>query len=219
MPATVPSRCAAAHGVTHPADAHARGSAHDESRRARRRRARPRTVARPARVADADDVPADGARRRRDRRRLRRHSGGARRRQRDRALPRAELHRGGGARTSRAAASRSTPAEPAAAAERWRTKRGEPHASRGVELGLMGFSVLIAAIGIGLAWRFYVTQPGDLGAAGRAVRRRAPHAVEQVLRGRALRRDGHRRHDGVAAAGCGPSIATSSTARSTARAG
>jgi NADH-quinone oxidoreductase subunit L len=34
-----------------------------------------------------------------------------------------------------------------------------PHASRAVELGLMGFSVLIAAIGIGLAWRFYVTHP------------------------------------------------------------
>ena len=34
-----------------------------------------------------------------------------------------------------------------------------PHASRGVELGLMGFSVLIAVIGIGLAWRFYVTHP------------------------------------------------------------
>ena len=36
--------------------------------------------------------PADGAGRRRDRRRVRRHSGGARRRQRDRAFPRAELH-------------------------------------------------------------------------------------------------------------------------------
>jgi NADH-quinone oxidoreductase subunit L len=34
-----------------------------------------------------------------------------------------------------------------------------PHASRAVELGLMGFSVLIAALGIGLAWRFYVTNP------------------------------------------------------------
>jgi NADH-quinone oxidoreductase subunit L len=29
----------------------------------------------------------------------------------------------------------------------------------GVELGLMGFSVLIAAIGIGLAWKFYVASP------------------------------------------------------------
>jgi NADH-quinone oxidoreductase subunit L len=35
----------------------------------------------------------------------------------------------------------------------------EPESSRGVELGLMGFSVLIAAIGIGLAWTFYVTSP------------------------------------------------------------
>ena len=35
----------------------------------------------------------------------------------------------------------------------------EHGASRGVELGLMGFSVLIAAIGIGLAWKFYVTSP------------------------------------------------------------
>jgi NADH-quinone oxidoreductase subunit L len=34
-----------------------------------------------------------------------------------------------------------------------------PHASRGLELGLMGFSVLIAAVGIALAWKFYVTSP------------------------------------------------------------
>lgn len=34
-----------------------------------------------------------------------------------------------------------------------------PHASRGVELGLMGFSVLMAVAGIGLAYRFYVTHP------------------------------------------------------------
>ena len=48
-------------------------------------------------------------------------------------------------------------AEPAAAAEHG--EGAAPHASTGVELGLMGFSVLIAAIGIGLAWRFYVTNP------------------------------------------------------------
>jgi len=36
---------------------------------------------------------------------------------------------------------------------------GEQEASRGVELGLMAFSVLIAAVGIGLAWTFYVTKP------------------------------------------------------------
>jgi NADH-quinone oxidoreductase subunit L len=35
----------------------------------------------------------------------------------------------------------------------------EPRVSRGVELGLMGFSVVIAVIGIGLAWQFYVTSP------------------------------------------------------------
>jgi NADH-quinone oxidoreductase subunit L len=34
-----------------------------------------------------------------------------------------------------------------------------PHVSRGVELGLMAFSVLIAALGIGLARKFYVTSP------------------------------------------------------------
>jgi NADH-quinone oxidoreductase subunit L len=50
-------------------------------------------------------------------------------------------------------------AEPAGAAG-VHGEEGAPHASRGVELGLMGFSVLIAAIGIGLAWRFYVTHPG-----------------------------------------------------------
>jgi NADH-quinone oxidoreductase subunit L len=33
------------------------------------------------------------------------------------------------------------------------------HASRGLELGLMGFSVLIALAGIGIAWKFYVTSP------------------------------------------------------------
>jgi NADH-quinone oxidoreductase subunit L len=36
---------------------------------------------------------------------------------------------------------------------------GEHEVSRGVELGLMGFSVLIAVVGIGLAQRFYVARP------------------------------------------------------------
>ena len=36
---------------------------------------------------------------------------------------------------------------------------GEEHASRGVELGLMLFSVVIAVVGIGLAWKFYVDKP------------------------------------------------------------
>jgi NADH-quinone oxidoreductase subunit L len=34
-----------------------------------------------------------------------------------------------------------------------------PHASHSLELGLMGFSVLIAVVGIALAWKFYVTNP------------------------------------------------------------
>jgi NADH-quinone oxidoreductase subunit L len=51
-------------------------------------------------------------------------------------------------------------AEPAAAGDHGaEAAHDAPHASRAVELGLMGFSVLIAAIGIGLAWRFYVTNP------------------------------------------------------------
>jgi NADH-quinone oxidoreductase subunit L len=48
------------------------------------------------------------------------------------------------------------PAEHAAAPAGHET---EAHPSRGVELGLMVFSVLIAALGIGLAHRFYVSQP------------------------------------------------------------
>jgi len=46
-----------------------------------------------------------------------------------------------------------TTAEPAAHGE------GEAHASTGVEIGLMAFSVLVALAGIGLAWNFYVTRP------------------------------------------------------------
>jgi NADH-quinone oxidoreductase subunit L len=59
-----------------------------------------------------------------------------------------------------AAAAADHAPEPAAAGDQGAAAAHEaPHASRGVELGLMGFSVLIAAIGIGLAWRFYVTHP------------------------------------------------------------
>jgi NADH-quinone oxidoreductase subunit L len=48
----------------------------------------------------------------------------------------------------------------AGAAEAAETEAHEAsEASHGVELGLMGFSVLIAAVGIGLAWKFYVTSP------------------------------------------------------------
>ena len=49
------------------------------------------------------------------------------------------------------------PAEHGAAATEH--EGAEAHASTAVELGLMGFSVLIAALGIGLAHRFYVAQP------------------------------------------------------------
>jgi NADH-quinone oxidoreductase subunit L len=35
----------------------------------------------------------------------------------------------------------------------------EPHASPGVELGLMGFSLVVAVAGIAVAYRFYVTRP------------------------------------------------------------
>ena len=33
------------------------------------------------------------------------------------------------------------------------------HVSRGVELALMGFSLLVAIVGISVAWKFYVTSP------------------------------------------------------------
>jgi NADH-quinone oxidoreductase subunit L len=50
------------------------------------------------------------------------------------------------------AATTAPPAEAAA-------EHDAPHASRSLELGLMGFSVLIAVVGIALAWKFYVTNP------------------------------------------------------------
>ena len=50
------------------------------------------------------------------------------------------------------------PAE-AAEAQAAEEHEAEPHVSRSVELGLMGLSVLIAALGIGLARKFYVTSP------------------------------------------------------------
>jgi NADH-quinone oxidoreductase subunit L len=49
--------------------------------------------------------------------------------------------------------------EAAAAGEAVAGEAAAAEASHGVELGLMGFSVLIAALGIVLAWRFYVTHP------------------------------------------------------------
>ena len=55
--------------------------------------------------------------------------------------------------TASATAAHAEPAEPGA------EEHTAPHAPRGVELGLMGFSVLIAVAGIGLAYRFYVKHP------------------------------------------------------------
>jgi NADH-quinone oxidoreductase subunit L len=39
------------------------------------------------------------------------------------------------------------------------SEEGEPSVSRGVEIGLMGFSLLVAIVGISVAWKFYVTSP------------------------------------------------------------
>jgi NADH-quinone oxidoreductase subunit L len=51
----------------------------------------------------------------------------------------------------------TTPEHGAAAAEHG--EAGEAHVSRGVEIGLMGFSLLIAIGGIALAYKVYVTSP------------------------------------------------------------
>jgi NADH-quinone oxidoreductase subunit L len=59
-----------------------------------------------------------------------------------------------------AAPGAAAPAGAAAAAdEHGATEGGVEHASVGVERGLMVFSVLIALIGILVAWKFYVTSP------------------------------------------------------------
>jgi NADH-quinone oxidoreductase subunit L len=39
------------------------------------------------------------------------------------------------------------------------TEESGEHVSRGFEIGLMAFSVVVALAGIGLAWKFYVTSP------------------------------------------------------------
>ena len=54
---------------------------------------------------------------------------------------------------------RAEPTAAAGAAAAAEHESGEAHASAAVELGLMGFSVLIALVGIGLAWKFYVASP------------------------------------------------------------
>ena len=107
---------------------------------------------------------------------------------------------------SEPAAARRHAAEPAAG--RAAEHEAAPHASRGVELGLMGFSVLIALIGIGLALEVLRHQPGDLRAAGRAVRRRAPRCCRTSTTSTSCttRRSSPARWR--AAAGCGPSIAS-----------
>jgi NADH-quinone oxidoreductase subunit L len=61
-----------------------------------------------------------------------------------------------GAETGRAAEPAARRAE-AAASEHG--GEAEPHASRGVELGLMAFSLIVAIAGIAIAYRFYVTHP------------------------------------------------------------
>ncbi|MCC7417623.1 MAG: NADH-quinone oxidoreductase subunit L [Acidobacteria bacterium] len=74
------------------------------------------------------------------------------------------------------AAAPAAPAEGAAAHAAEEGAAGGAHdVSRGVELGLMGLSVLIAAFGIGLAYRFYVTRPEI--AEGLAVRWAGPHRL------------------------------------------
>ena len=168
-------------------------------------------------IADADDLPAAGARDRRDGRRLHRHSGRARRRQHDRTFPRAEFHRG-----ARRGGRQAQP--PAEAPQRRRGGRGEPkrqpkakpHVSRGEELGLM------ALLGADRRDRHLRRaevlrqESGDLRAARRALRR--PHRllsnkyyVDELYNATVIYGT-----FGSADAACGRSIATSSTARSTA---
>ena len=53
----------------------------------------------------------------------------------------------------------AAPAATATAAQAEGHEGGEEHASAALELGLMGFSVLIAVVGIGLAWKFYIASP------------------------------------------------------------
>jgi NADH-quinone oxidoreductase subunit L len=63
-----------------------------------------------------------------------------------------------GAATASGAARPADHAEPAAGHGE-DAGHGEAHPSLATELGLMFFSVLVAAAGIGLAWRFYVARP------------------------------------------------------------
>jgi len=66
----------------------------------------------------------------------------------------------GAAHAVEGAAPEAAPAaEAAREAEAAEAEHGEPHISRGAELALMGFSVMIALIGIVTAYRFYVQTP------------------------------------------------------------
>ena len=64
-----------------------------------------------------------------------------------------------GAHAGEHAAAGEPAAAESAAAEHAAEGEGEAEHSTATELGLMAFSVLIAAIGIGLAWKFYVISP------------------------------------------------------------
>ena len=68
------------------------------------------------------------------------------------------LNAGGGPTPDTTEVPRTTE-QGSASVRRQAEQEGEPQVSRGLELGLMGFSVLIAVIGIGFAWKFYVTSP------------------------------------------------------------
>ena len=78
-----------------------------------------------------------------------------------------------------------------AAARRPAAEREEPARRRAASsCGLMVFSVLVAVVGIAAGVEVLRHEPGDLRAPRRAVRWCAPGAVQQVLRRRALQRDG-----------------------------
>jgi NADH-quinone oxidoreductase subunit L len=66
---------------------------------------------------------------------------------------------GAAGRAGEAAAAGAAEAGEARGPEALDTGVEEAHVSTAAELGLMAFSVLIAAVGIALAWRFYVTRP------------------------------------------------------------
>ena len=117
----------------------------------------------------------------------------------DRAFPRAELYGAarrsvvgtGAGRRARRRTRRSPPQERHQSEEK---PEEPPEVPRSVELGLMAFSrPRSPSIGIALAWKFYVTSPEISERLAAAVGRRASDALEQVLRRRAVQRDGRSR--------------------------